>query len=157
MTMPLPPPFTSVADRAYVPISRTPIRHHACGVNRWTGEALWRVRVELFAEDGNVMHCIGASAVALEQLLPDDDGETLPGIGGDHGVDGGIGDALLPVVGFLFWVRAEALGEAAETAVEFARLVGRWPGAGPRLYKVVVLRADCVSRPDDPYYPEPET
>jgi hypothetical protein len=115
------------------------------------------VRVELFAEDGNAMHRIGASAVALEQLLPDDDGETLPGIGGDHGVDGGIGDARFPVVGFLFWVRADALGEAAETAVEFARRVGRWPGAGPGLYKVVVLPEDAVARPDDPLYPEPET
>jgi len=121
------------------------------------GEALWRVRVELFTEDGNAMHRIGASAVALEQLLPDDDGETLPGIGGDHGVDGGIGDARFPVVGFLFWVRADALGEAAETAVEFARHVGRWPGAGPGLYKVVVLPADSVARLDDPLYPEPET
>jgi len=120
------------------------------------GEALWRVRVELFAEDG-AMHRIGASAVALDQLLPEDDGETLLGMGGDHGVDGGIGDARGPVVGFLFWVRADGLGEAAETAVDFARLVGRWPGAGPRLYKVVVLPDDAVARPDDPHYPEPET
>jgi hypothetical protein len=78
------------------------------------GEALWRVRVELFADDGDVNHRIGASAVALEQLLPEDDGETLPGMGGDHGVDEGIGDARFPVVGFLFWVRADAVGEAAE-------------------------------------------
>jgi hypothetical protein len=120
------------------------------------GEALWRVRVELFAEDG-AAHRIGASAVALEQLLPDDDGETLPGIGADHGVDGGIGDAARPVVAFLFWVHGDGLGEAAETAVDFATLVGRYPGVGPRLYKVTVLPADAVARPDDPYYPEPET
>ena len=120
------------------------------------GEALWRVRVELFAEDDSV-HRIGAGSVGLERLLPEDDGETLPGIGGDHGVDGGIGDATRPVVAFLFWVRADDLGKAAHAAVDFARFVGGDSGVGPRLYKVTVLPADAVARPDDPYYPEAET
>jgi hypothetical protein len=120
------------------------------------GAELWRVRVELFTEGDNAYR-IGAGSVALERLLPEDDGEILPGIGGDHGVDGGIGDARRPVVGFLFWVRADDLGSAAHTAVDFARLVGSDAEIGPSLYKVMVLPADAVARPDDPYYPEPET
>jgi hypothetical protein len=81
-------------------------------------------------------------------------------MGGDHGVDQGIGDARRPVVGFLFWVRADELGQAAQTAVDFARVVGRYPGVDPSLYKVAVLPADAVARPrspDDPYFPEAET
>ena len=123
------------------------------------GEALWRVRVELFAPDAE-FHRVGACSVALDRLLPEDDGETLPGMGGDHGVDQGIGDARRPVVGFLFWVHADDLGRAAHTAVDFARIVGRYPGVGPDLYKVTVLPADAVARPQDPkdpYYPEAET
>lgn len=123
------------------------------------GEALWRVRVELFSPDGE-FHRVGACSVALDRLLPWDDGETLPGMGGDHGVDQGIGDAAWPVVGFLFWVCADDLGQAARTAVDFAPLVGRSPGVGPRLYKVTVLPADAVARPqdpEDPYFAGPET
>jgi hypothetical protein len=120
------------------------------------GEALWRVRVELFAPDAE-FHRVGACSVALDRLLPEDDGEQLPGIRGDHGVDQGIGDSTTPVVGFLFWVHADDLGDAAQTAVDFARLVGRYPGVGPRLYKVTALPGDAVARPNDPLYPEPET
>jgi hypothetical protein len=120
------------------------------------GAALWRGRVELFAEDDSA-HRVGAGAISLEQLLPHDDGGALPGIGADHGVDQGIGDAAWPVVAFLFWVYADDLGRAALTAVDFARLAGRDVGVGPRLYKVTVLPADAVARPDDPLYPEPET
>ena len=120
------------------------------------GEALWRVRVELFAPDGE-FHRVGACSVALDRLLPDDDGETLPGIAGDHGVDQGIGDSTTPVVGFLFWVQADNLGDPAQTAVDFAKRVGRSPKVGPRLYKVTVLPADAVARPNDPPHPELET
>ena len=120
------------------------------------GAALWRVRVELFAEDDSV-HRVGASADSLARLLPHDDGETLPGIGADHGVDQGIGDAARPVVAFLFWVHADDLGSAAHAAVAFATLAGRDAGVGPRLYKVTVLPADAVARPDDPRYPDAET
>ena len=120
------------------------------------GAALWRVRVELFAHD-HAMHRVGASAVALDRLLPPDDGATMPGMGADHGVDQGIGDATRPVVGFLFWVRADDLGQAAHTAVDFATVAGRAPGVGPRLYKVTVIPNDAVARPDDPLYPDAET
>jgi hypothetical protein len=120
------------------------------------GAELWRVRVELFADDDSV-HRVGACALSLEGLLPEDDGETLPGIGADHGVDQGIGDAARPVIAFLFWVHADDLGRAATSAVEFARVAGREAGVGPRLYKVTVLPADAVARPDDPLYPDAET
>jgi hypothetical protein len=119
------------------------------------GSALWRVRVELFTDDS--ARRVQACARSLEQLLPPDDGQSLLGIGADQGVDQGIGDAARPVVAFLFWTRADDLGPAATTAVEFARLVGRDAGVGPRLYKVTVLPADAVARPDDPTYPDPET
>ena len=120
------------------------------------GAQLWRVRVELFADD-DAAHRVWSCAQALDQLLPLDDGEVLPGIGADHGCDQGIGDAARPVVALLFWVRADGLGEAARSAADFARLAGRAAGVGPRLYKVTVLPADAVARPDDPLYPEPET
>src|SRR6476646_10249113 len=102
-----------------------------------SGAELWRVRVELFAED-DAAHRVWSCAESLEQLLPLDDGEALPGIGADHGVDQGIGDAARPVVAMLFWVRADDLGHAAHSAVDFARLAGRDAGVGPRLYKVTV-------------------
>ena len=120
------------------------------------GSALWRVRVELFADDDSA-HRVPACARSLEQLLPPDDGEALAGIGGDYGVDQGIGDAARPVVALLFWLRADDLGRAAVAAVEIARLAGRDAGVGPRLYKVTVLPADAVARPDDPLYPDAET
>ena len=119
------------------------------------GLALWRVRVELFA-DGSARR-VRECAAALEKLLPADDGQTLPGIGADHGVDQGIGDSARPVVALLFWTHADDLGRAADTSVEFARRVGRDAGVGPRLYKVTVVPADAVARPDDPLYPDPET
>src|SRR5258708_3270548 len=120
------------------------------------GAALWRVRVELFAEDDSV-HRVGACAISLARLLPHDDGETLRGIGADHGVDQGIGDPSRPVVAFLFWVHADDLGRAAQRAVDFVTRAGRDAGVGPRLYKVTVLPADAVARPADPLYPDPET
>ena len=66
---------------------------------RWAGEGseLWRVRVDLFAEDEERSRI---ASEALRRLLSSDDEEDRPGegAGGDHGT--GIADR--PVVGLLF-------------------------------------------------------
>ncbi len=119
---------------------------------RWAGEgsALWRVRVDLFAED-----CDGARVEtahqALKRQLTFNDGEA--GAYEGAGADQGIGVEGRPVVGLLFWVRADDVGLAAKTAVEAAARAGTESGLGSELYDVVVIPSGAVVSPDDPAYP----
>jgi hypothetical protein len=82
--------------------------------------------------------------------LLDAGGGAVPG---DCCVDQGLGIAASPVVGFLFWVRADDVGAAAMTAVAAARRAGADAGAGPDLYDVTVIPFVAVAQPDDPMYP----
>lgn len=89
---------------------------------RWAGHGsdLWRVRVDLFVEHAHprparlVQRDI---AGRLNELLTGDDGGSTSGIDGDE--ETGVADR--PVIGLLFWVRADDVGTAATTAVEIAR------------------------------------
>jgi hypothetical protein len=119
---------------------------------RWVGEGsdLWRVRVDLFAEDASPARVKTASEAMLRQL-PFDDGAGRPG--GGVAADQGRGIEGRPVVGLTFWVRADDIGEAATTAVEAGRRAGTQSGVGSDLYDVVVIPDTAVARPDDPTYP----
>jgi hypothetical protein len=57
------------------------------------------------------------------------------------------------VVGLLFWVQADDVGEAARIAVDTARRAGAGCGVGPELYDVTIIPLNAVVLPDDPQYP----
>ena len=118
---------------------------------RWAGvgSGLWRVRVDLFAERQDPRRQINRVAERLKNLLPTNDGD--PKL--DIGLDQGTGATGRPVVGLLFWVRADDVGGAAVTAVEVARRAGENEGVGPELYDVVVIPRAAVVLPNDPRYP----
>jgi hypothetical protein len=120
---------------------------------RWAGEGseLWRVRVDLFDERQDPRRQIDRVAKALGDLLTAKDGVKS---GSDVGADQGTGASSRPVVGMLFWVRADDVGQAATTAVEIARRAGANSGVGPELYDVVVLPRAAVVLPNDPRYPQ---
>lgn len=116
---------------------------------RWIGNGseLWRVRVDLFAIDDDGRRT-SACVDELDRLLTGtDDGH------GGSAADQGLGVVRLPVVGLLFWVRADDVGTAATLAVETARLAGRPHGVGPQLYDIVVIPRNAVVMPNDPGYP----
>ncbi len=123
------------------------------------GPELWRVRVDLFAEDADASR-VSAAVEGLGRLVTGDDGNLdRQGVDGDQGV----GITKRPVVGLLFWVRAADVGGAATIAVDAARRAGSGCGVGPTLYDVLtplcltdalpssrfVLGADCPSRARD--------
>jgi hypothetical protein len=122
---------------------------------RWAGvgSELWRVRVDLFAESKNPRRQINNVAKVLSSLLTSNDGYPKP----DIGLDQGTGATGRPVVGLLFWVRADDVGGAATTAVEIARRAGENDGVGPELYDVVVIPRAAVVLPQDPRYPQMPT
>ena len=115
---------------------------------RWIGDGskLWRVRVDLVAADDDGNRAL-ACARELDRLLTGDGSA-----GGGVGADEGLGVAHLPVVGLLFWVRADDVGAAAVLAVDTAQLAGSLHGVGPRLYDVTVIPDDAVAMPGDPAY-----
>jgi hypothetical protein len=118
---------------------------------RWVGEGsdLWRVRVDLFAEDDNGVRVTTAHHALQRQLTSDDEA----GMPGEVAADQGIGIEGRPVVGLLFWVRADDVGLAARTAVETACRAGTDSGLGSELYDVVVIPSAAVANPNDPRYP----
>jgi hypothetical protein len=106
------------------------------------------VRVDLFARDDDGDRVIRATQ-SLRGLLDDDGDPTHADSGGDQG----IGVAERPVVGLLFWVRADDVGAAARTALATARQAGADHGVGPELYDVTVIPRAAVALPGDPGYP----
>jgi hypothetical protein len=78
----------------------------------------------------------------------------------DLGGDQGSGVAGHPVVGLVFWVRADDVGQAAITAVATAQhaVAGRREvmvsDLGKDLYDVTVIPEHAVAFPDAPSYPE---
>ena len=109
---------------------------------------MWRVRVDLFADDGDG-HRMSACVEELRGRLSPVGDDAYSDVGGDQGT----GATDRPVVGLLFWVRADGVGDAADIALEAARDAGRNHGVGPELYDVVVIPRDAVVSPGDPNYP----
>lgn len=108
---------------------------------------LWRVRVDLFALDGNASRV----ARAHRQLLG-----TLSEAGLDPKceADQGLGIADRPVVGLLFWVRAADIGSAARLALDVAVRAGEGCGVGPDLYDLTLVPRHSVVLPADArHYP----
>jgi hypothetical protein len=120
-------------------------------VMRWAGDgsALWRVRVDLFAEDDGGARVRTAHEALYRQLTSDGEADTS----GVCSADQGVGIEGRPVVGLLFWVRADDVGSAAGTAVETASRAGTESGLGSELYDVVVIPHAAVVSPDDHAYP----
>jgi hypothetical protein len=108
------------------------------------------VRVDLFAPDPHGGR-VPAAHEALQRELTGSDGAA--GRPGDSAADQGIGVEGRDVVGLLFWVRADDVGQAASLAVETARRAGAESGVGTDLYDVVVIPSGSVSWSDDPAYP----
>jgi hypothetical protein len=110
------------------------------------------VRVDLFVPDdsGDWVH---VASDGMRPLLVGDDPSTQHG---NFGVDQGTGVANRPVVGLLFWVRADDVGQAALAAVDTAR---RALGArldDPELYDVTVIPSAAVASADPTYPPMPD-
>ena len=124
----------------------------------WVGDGseLWRVRVDLFAPDSESGR-VPAVHEALQCKLTETDGAARPW--GDSAADQGRGIEGRPVIGLVFWVRADEVGPAASLAVETARRAGAESGVGPELYEVVVLPSTSVRWPgegDPAYLPKPD-
>jgi hypothetical protein len=114
-----------------------------------TGAELWRVRVDLFAED-NAGHRVSAAHESLRSLLTEGEGGFEPG---ELGADGGLGVAGGPVVGLLFWVRGDDVGQAATVALETAERAAVGRGVGPELYDLTIIPHSAVVFADNPRYP----
>lgn len=113
-------------------------------------DELWRVRVDLFAQDGDSSRV----ACAASQLRV-----ALVGIGQDPEVaaDQGHGVADRPVVGLLFWLRASDVGSAANLSYELAIKAGMECGVGPDLYDLTLVPAKAFVLPaaaHDPPMPD---
>lgn len=134
----------------------TPVWEHQAVHWIGDGSALWRVRVDLFAPDSESAR-VPATHQTLQHLLTETDGAARPW--GDSAADQGRGIEGRPVVGLVFWVRANEVGQAASIAVETARRAGAESGVGPELYDVVVLPSTAVRHPGDrdpAYLPKPD-
>ena len=124
----------------------------------WVGDGseLWRVRVDLFAPDRESGR-VPATHQALQRELTETDGAARPW--GDSAADQGRGIEGHPVIGLVFWVRADEVGTAASLAVDAARRAGAESGVGPELYEVIVLPSAAVRHPgegDPAYLPKPD-
>jgi hypothetical protein len=112
------------------------------------GGELYCARVDLFADVEEPNSVVPPCADALCDLLGIARGKWERG---EIGVDRGIGVEGSPVVGFLFWVRGEDIGDAARTAVRTARAAGAPFDVGPRLYDVSLIPSAAVILPDKPF------
>ncbi len=108
------------------------------------GPDLWHVRVDLIAPDEE-----GARMSLVAEALR----RQLRGVHTGHGsgaaVDQGIGVEGQPVLGLLFWVRADEVGGAAVTALETARRAGAVADVGPDYYDVSLVPRSAVVGPED--------
>jgi len=114
------------------------------------GAERWRVRVGFLVAEGSVSKWIDRAAHGLDAVL-EDDGERRRGDG--YYTDQGRGIEGRPVVGLLFWVKADDVGAAATEATRAARRALGDGGEELQLYDVTVIPEASVSWPDDPPYP----
>ena len=121
------------------------------GPTCWAGSGaeLWRVRVDLFVPDDSPKW-VSIASEGLRPLLTGGDDKTPRGA---YGIDQGTGIASRPVVGLLFWIRADDVGRAALEAVETARRALAEHVENASLYDVTVIPEAAVAREDDLVYP----
>jgi hypothetical protein len=124
---------------------------------QWVGKGseLWRVRVDLIAPDHDNGR-VPATHEALKRHLIETDGVARRP--GDSVADQGIGrEGDHPVVGLVFWLAADEIGQAATLAAETARRAGADSGVGTELYDVVVTpHAAIADRYGDHYPRQPD-
>ena len=121
---------------------------------KWVGDGseLWRVRVDLFAPDHDSGR-VPATHEALGRQLTESDGVARRP--GDWAADQGLGrEGDRPVVGLVFWVAADEIGQAATLAAETARQAGAESGLGTELYDVVVIPHAAVADRYGDHYPQ---
>jgi hypothetical protein len=121
---------------------------------KWVGNGseLWRVRVDLIAPDHDSGR-VPATHEALERHLTETDGAARRP--GDWAADQGLGrEGDHPVVGLVFWVAADEIGQAAALAAETARQAGADGGVGMELYDVVVIPHAAVADHYGDHYPQ---
>lgn len=110
------------------------------------GRELWRVRVDLFIPARGIPQ--DRALQAMRSLLAGEPARF------DLSCDAGGGIVDRPVIGLLFWVRADQVGDAATTAVETAqRAMEACCGQALELYDVIVIPRDAVILPNHPHYP----
>ncbi len=119
----------------------------------WVGEGseLWRVRVDLFAPDHESARVVAIHEVLKRQLTGTDGLARKPEDAVADGGSGRVGDR--PVVGLVFWVRADEIGRAAALAAETAREAGAESGVGTELNDVVVIPYAAVADRYNAKYP----
>ena len=113
------------------------------------------MRVDLFAAGGGSDR-VPATHQALQRELTETDGAVRPW--GDSAADQGRGIEGQPVIGLVFRVRADEVGQAASLAVETARRAGVETGVGPELFDESVFPSTSVrwSGDGDPAYLPPQ-
>jgi hypothetical protein len=120
-------------------------------VVRWigSGQELWRVRVDLLIDDARAdSACVIAERLGL-MLIADSE----PAAPSELGVDRGLGVTARPVLGLLFWVRANDVGDAATSAVGEARSAAAECRMAFELYDVTLIPEQAVVLPDVPLFP----
>jgi hypothetical protein len=122
---------------------------HLARMLRTVGEDLWRVRVDLFVDEADA-DSFDAMAERLGSRLT---GDNKPEDPGEFAIDHGLGVTARPVLGLLFWVRADDVGGAARSAVDAARSAASECGMTFDLYDVTLIPAQAVVLPVDPLLP----
>jgi hypothetical protein len=72
-------------------------------------------------------------------------------------MDQGTGVEGQPVIGLVFWVRADDVGAAAVTALQTARLAGSVADVGPEYYDVSLVPRSAILVPEEEHTTEYRT
>ena len=110
------------------------------------GAESWRVRVDVMVSR-DAPSWVSLATAALSKLV------TGANDGTDVGADQGLGVGSQPVLGLLFWVRADDVGQAAVTAVDTALNVAKTLDRTAELYDVTIVPQRAVVLPGNPRYP----
>jgi hypothetical protein len=116
------------------------------------GSELWRVRVDLLAPDHDARR-VPATHEALGRQLTERDGAARKP--GDWAADQGLGrEGDPPVIGLVFWVAADEIGQATTLAVETARRAGAESGVGTELHDVSIFPHAAIADRYGDHYPQ---
>jgi hypothetical protein len=123
-------------------------------VVQWVGDGseLWRVRVDLIAPDHDSGRVLATHEALGRQLTKRDGVARKPG---DWAADQGLGREGDPaVVGLIFWVAADEIGQAATLATETARRAGTESGVGTELYDLAIFPHAAIADRYGDHYPQ---